>query len=389
MGELVRRLDYERRSRQRSLLNNTLGGQRIKKEYSNTVRAANAIEERRGDLQVENLERHRRLFLDRYAYEKKVMSKFKSELDSKTRDFNEEKYQQLRRASSAKGRLQSTSQDTDIGTVSELVPRHLYRRKSAAAVTFSFSEDIGENKEANEDEKLEQQVTFNLNEVFEEKLEALAGQNCINWSTVWKRSDISSRLQRRLSYATFIADAENPINIANNMRQQSEQTGVHTAYIPPDISSIKKSRTPSTIQKSSVIPLRPKSATQANIYKQPILNKSSYRPSQSASKVRARSSTNCNPMSRRGSVSSLASSCSQAGSSSGEELENKSRSFRHLREAFKKVKVEKPDAKLNKLTLVKLNHLHKIEHLHESTLKRFEELFTEDLFDLDYAKLCT
>ena len=382
MGELIRRLDYERRSRKRSLLVGS-SVQRINKEYSNKVRSANEMEGRRQELFVKQMDFHKRLFLNRFAYEKKLTTRFKKELDAKTQDFNEEKFQMLRRAQSARGKLQSGYQDTNIGTVTELVPRHLYRQKSAHGVKFEGEE----SSESDDDDDV-----FDCNVAIVDKTGACkdfckdvektcedgsmkqennSGSSLTRWSVMWRRTP-KSVLRRRQSYAVPKSQVESPIPVDAKGRRQSAPPHAVAAYLPPDPVTIKKMKSqPYYMSRplSSKPSLRPRSASQANIYKQPITSAK-------------RRETVPDIMARRGSVSSVASTLSVTGSVSlGDDKETQSRSFRSLREAFKKIKIEVPDPTQERFNLMKADHTARTENLHEETLQQFEKLFTEGFFE--------
>lgn len=105
MGELVRRLDYERRSK--SLMKGEFE-QRISKEYSTPVRSANAMIERQKDLQIKRAELHLKNFLNRSDYEIKMIKRFGKNLDYKSQKFDESKFDQIR-GRSARGRLETVN----------------------------------------------------------------------------------------------------------------------------------------------------------------------------------------------------------------------------------------------------------------------------------------
>ncbi|XP_052801850.1 uncharacterized protein LOC128232375 [Mya arenaria] len=387
MGELVRRLDYERRSRQRSLLAAGSSGQRISKEYSSTVRYANEMEERRRLLYVQDMEKHKRLVIDRYNYERKVMTKFKNELDSKTQNFNEEKYQQLRRVKSANGRIQNSYQNTDIGKVIELVPRHYYRTKSAVGVKFLCNSDESGTDDDDSD-VFKERDTDSQTDISADRYinghtsggqkEEKSPSELTQWSSMWKKRHTKSALRRRMSYSNFISEVENPVNIDIASRRQSAPPKVITAFIPPDLSTIKKRLSISRPQ-SSASGMQQRRTSQPNLkYKRP---STADLRRMSAPALRAKSASQAALGSRRGSVSSVASSSSLNGSvNGGDEKENTSRSYRLLREAFKKMKIEQPDYKKEWLDRMKEDHLSKTEHLHERTLEKFCKLFDGGFF---------
>ena len=107
MGELVRRLDYERRSK--TLMKGEFE-QRISKEYSTPVRSANAMVERQKQLQIKRAELHLRNFLNRSDYEIKMVKRFGKNLEYKSQKFDESHFEKAR-AFSARARLQTTNQD--------------------------------------------------------------------------------------------------------------------------------------------------------------------------------------------------------------------------------------------------------------------------------------
>ena len=107
MGELVRRLDYEKRSK--SLMKNEFE-QRISKEYSNPVRSANAMVERQKEIQIKRAQLHLRNFLNRVDYEIKMVKRFGKNLEYKSQKFDESKFEAFR-GRSARARLETVNHD--------------------------------------------------------------------------------------------------------------------------------------------------------------------------------------------------------------------------------------------------------------------------------------
>ena len=107
MGELVRRMDYEKRSK--SLMKQEFE-QRISKEYSTPVRSANAMVERQKDLQIKRAQLHLKNFLSRLDYEIKMVKRFGKNLEYKSQKFDESKFEAVR-GRSARGRLETVNHD--------------------------------------------------------------------------------------------------------------------------------------------------------------------------------------------------------------------------------------------------------------------------------------
>lgn len=323
MGELIRRLDYERRSK-KSLSVDTGSGQRINKEYSTQVRAANEMEDRKKDLLIQAMEKHKKVFLDRHNYEKKVMIRFKDELDTKSEDFNEFRFQQLR-AQSARGRLQGNYNNPDIGPVTEIIPRHYYRRQTSAAVKFDVSDADKSDDSSDSDEQSDERQSETEENVPKGTRSTVVIHPLQSWKNISKKPPPGFPRRRRLSVAVFETQ-ENRFLPARVARRQSA---------PPRVQNVSK-------------PRQVKSASIA---------------------------------SRRSSRSSLTSAASFE-SIHIDEKETQCRSYRLLREAFKKKKIEVPNPKEGFLNAVKADHLSKTINLHERTLEKFDELFSNKVFSV-------
>lgn len=335
MGELVRRLDYERRSRQTSLLRDGGGsGQRINKEYSATVRAANDMEERKMELNIHKMEKEKKLFLNRLAYEKKTILRFKNELDAKSQAFDESVFQKLRgRIQSAEGRLQTTpartkaavDEDPDEKTQARGVFRKLLTKPTCVKFDIGDSDScdsISDSDSSSDEEK-------------DSKLHPIK-----NFTRMSHSASFEMFQRRRISYAEFMSGVqptEKPAS-AKNTRRLSAPPRVLGAYIPRDVSLTSSRRS-------------------------------------SAATIRRDSKSS------EGSV--LTSSASGNELSSGSEgSESTSSSYRLLREAFKKKKVENTNPKEEFIKNMKLDHLNKTDGLYNRTLEKFDQLFSPEVFDV-------
>lgn len=319
MGELVRRLDYERRSK-KNLSVECGSGQQINREYSAPVRAANDMEDRKCNLYVQSMEKHKQLFLDRYAYERKVVLKFKDELDAKSENFTEEKYQHVR-AQSAAARLQRVNKSPYIGPIIEIIPRHLYRGESkSSAVKFDVTSDTSEEDstgDEEDDEKVSNKYTDNG-----DTKEVAGFSTTLHWATLTRKPRSAELRRRRVSLAV---DSHRFLP-ARGVRRQSAPTRVMSAYEPRD--------------------------------------------NRSSSMLSRRSSRS----SLGGSVASL---CEHV--NSADDKHANSRSFRLLRDAFKKKRKEKSNPMLEQLNSVKADHLNKTCNLYEQTREKFDKLFRNNM----------
>ncbi|XP_045173437.2 uncharacterized protein LOC123534996 [Mercenaria mercenaria] len=320
MGELIRRLDYQRRTK-KSLMVDTGTGQRINKEYSPQVRAANEMEDRKKDLSIEIMEKHKKVLLDRFNYDKKVVVRFKSDLDSKSVDFNEFKFQQLR-IQSSKGRLEG-NQEANIGPVNEIVPRHYYRSESKSAVKFDMPD---KNKYSESDERdsetdqSDDDNDFNVKEKHERHKHFI--RTLHSWANVTKKPPSGVLRRRRMSVANFESHRFIP---ARDVRRKSAPPKVMSAFQPRDIKSAPA-------------------------------------------------------ITRRSSRSSLGSSSSNENLQADNEKETGGRSFRLLREAFKKKQIEVPNPEQDRLNVIRADHRNRTANLYERTIQKFEKLFSDQVF---------
>lgn len=324
MGELIRRLDYQRRTK-KNLMVDTGSGQRINKEYSPQVRAANEMEDRKKALFIDGMEKHKKLFLDRYNYDRKVMLRFKADLDAKSVDFNELKFQQLR-AQSARGRING-NQHTNIGPVTEIIPRHYYRGESKSAVKF----DIDSSNESDNDSFDEESESehFMDEDVFtdDSRKNGRTSSNCFgktlnSWANITKKPPSGLLRRRRMT----LTNIEPPTFVpARDVRRQSAPPKVMSALQPRDVKSASL-------------------------------------------------------MSRRSSRCSITSASSIENLPVENENEAASRSFRLIREAFKMKKIETKDPKQDKLNVIKAVHQNQTSNLYERTMKEFEKLFSDQVF---------
>lgn len=342
MGELVRRLDYERRSRQTSLLRDGGGsGQRINKEYSATVRAANDMEERKMELTIHKMEKEKKLFLNRLAYEKKTILRFKNELDAKSQAFDESVFQKLRgRIKSAKGRLQTTPARTkpavDEDPDEKTQPRGDFRKLLTKPTCVKF--DIGDSDSCDSIPDSDSSSDEENDEARKEKDSKL--HSIKNFTRMSHSASMEMFQRRRTSYAEFMSgvqSTEKPAS-AKNTRRLSAPPRVLSAYIPRGVSLTSSRRS-------------------------------------SAATIRRDSKSS------EGSV--LTSSASGNELSSGSEgSESTSSSYRLLREAFKKKKVEHINPKEEFIKNMKLDHLNKTDGLYGRTLEKFDQLFSPEVFDV-------
>ncbi|KAL4224246.1 hypothetical protein ACF0H5_017699 [Mactra antiquata] len=320
MGELVRRMDYERRSKKRLAIING-SGQRINREYSAPVRAANDMEERKCHLLVQTMERHKQLFLNRCEYEKKVVLKFKDDLDAKSENFSEAKYQHLR-AQSALSRLQSANQQANIGPVVEIVPRHYYRTETkSSAVKFDITPDSSDDGSSSEDDtddkSSELDLATNPNRKSAEP-KPTGFSTTIHWATLTKKPPSAELRRRRVSLGL----ESHRFLPARGVRRQSAPPRVMSALEPRDVRSSRR-----------------------------------------------------NSPSLAGSLTSLNENVNNSDNN-----DVSSRSFRLLKETFKKKKLEKPNPKADKLNSVKADHLNKTTNMYERTMEKFDKLFNETVF---------
>ncbi|XP_060562970.1 uncharacterized protein LOC132722478 [Ruditapes philippinarum] len=315
MGELIRRLDYQRRTK-KSLSVDTGSGQRINKEHSPQVRAANEMAVRKKDLYVKSMEKHKKLFLDRFNYDRKVICRFKTDLDAKSADFNECKFQQLR-VQSSKGRLQG-NQEADIGPVTEIVPRQYYRDEGKSSVKFKFnmdSDEIDSDSEESEDEAfLDKSKTLEQQKHFIKTLNS--------WTNITKKPPSGVLRRRKMSLANFESHRFIP---ARDVRRKSAPPKVMAALQPRDVRSAPVG-------------------------------------------------------SRRSSRSSLGSASSNENIEEDKEMDKSGRSFRLLREAFKKKKIETPNPQQDKLNVIRADHRQKSADLLEKTMEKFDKLFSDQVF---------
>lgn len=323
MGELIRRLDYQRRTK-KNLMVDTGSGQRINKEYSPQVRAANEMEDRKKALFIDGMEKHKKLFLDRYNYDRNVMLRFKADLDAKSVDFNELKFQQLR-AQSARGRIHG-NQQTNIGPVTEIIPRHYYRAESKSAVKFDLDSSNGSDNDSFDEESENEQI---MDDVFtsETRKHGRASSNCFvktlnSWANITKKPPSGLLRRRRMT----LTNIETPKFVpARDVRRQSAPPKVMSALQPRDVKSASL-------------------------------------------------------MSRRSSRCSITSAGSIENLTVENEKEAASRSFRLIREAFKMKKIETTDPKQDKLNTIKADHQNQTSNLYERTMEEFEKLFSDQVF---------
>lgn len=330
MGELVRRLDYERKSKQNSLMRNGGWTQHINKEYSATVRAANDLEERKKDLFILSMEKHKKLFLNHLAYEKKTILNFKNDLDTKSKAFDEREFLELRkRVQSAKVRRQKANKHNsgNIGPVTEIVPRQYYRTESAKIHSVKFN--CEETKTNGNYSDTESDPDSEEEDVKEEPLSNF--RQVSGWTQMSRRPSSELMVSRRQSYAEFVQDTHiipDTFHSSKNVRRQSAPPRVMSAYIPSDVSRI-------SLRRSSK------------------------------------------------SYSSHGSSTSLSDVSSGsEEAENASRSFRLLRQTYKKKRKEQTNPREEILKLTKEDHFNKTKDLETRTKAQFEELLSDSFHQI-------
>ena len=328
MGELIRRLDYERRSKQRSLLRGDGCGQRINKEYSATVRAANDLEERKKELFILEMEKHKKLFLDRFVFEKKTVVKIKNELDTKSKAFNASEFLELRRrVGSAKCKPRTTTQGNNgnIGPVTEIIPRQYYRQTVARTVNVKFKCDYSMSSES---ESSDVDSGSDSDDLAVGPLRQVS-----KWSQIDRRPSSELIDRRRKSYAEFIQQTiEAPAKClpAKNTRRLSAPPRIMSAYTPGDVACAPSSRRSSRCSTTS---------------------------------CRSEQSMSSNDV-----------------NSGNDESESASRSFRLLRQTYKKKKKEYVNQRLEMLKHIKEDHSLKTKDLVDKTKERFKELLSEYFF---------
>lgn len=291
MGELVRRLDYERRSK--TLMRGEFE-QRINKEYSTPVRSANAMVERQRDLQIKRAQLHLRNFLSRSDYEIKMVKRFHRNLDYKSQKFDESKFEQAR-GRSARARLETVSHH-DLTSEARDKVTSLTRLNTELNSAHSRANYISDSDSDSESVAL---PTIDVR-----------GINAL------RRGSRSNRIQRPSSStsSTSLSDTFETRAIgAKNIRCKAVPQRARSAYIPRD--------------------RRPCSA----------------RPSSASNKATLEVST--------------------------EEMCPTTRSYRLLREAFKKTREESPNRQKEQLEFDRRRSRKHYEVLLERTLKKFNDIF--------------
>lgn len=231
-------------------------GQRINKEYSTRVRATNELQERKKDLCIQHMEKHKRLFLNRHAYEKKMILKFRNELNTKSQKFDETKFGDLRRrVQTARGRLQpptSGNNNGDIGPITELLPRQYYRKDSAKSATVKF---YFECSESSSESDVESDTFSDSDSEVSKGRRNSTFQQLSNWSRMSQSASSAAIRRRRESYAEFVKGTES-VDIcipAPSVRRSSAPSRIMSAYVPRDLpeTSSRRSSQVTTTSKSS------------------------------------------------------------------------------------------------------------------------------------------
>lgn len=295
MGELVRRLDYERRSK--SLMKGEFE-QRISKEYSTPVRSANAMVERQKDLQIKRAQLHLKNFLNRSDYEIKMMKRFRKNLDYKSQKFEDSKFEQVR-GRSARARLETVNNELTSEARDKVTPltRRNMELSSAHVRRVSYISDSDSDSESPALPTID-----------------IRGINAL------RRGSRSQRPQRPFSSSTsstsvseVIDNKAIPSRNVRSARRQRFPERAKSAYIPRD--SRPRSRRPSSVPSNWAL------------------------------------------------------------EDSTDETPHTTRSFRLLREAFKKTREESPNRQKEQLEFDRRQSKKQYELLLERALKKFNDIF--------------
>ena len=348
MAEQIRRLDYERRSKYKSLMKSSSGIQNIKKECSTQVRAANEMEDRKKHLYIQRNELHKRTFLERHEYERKVVEKFRFDLDLKSQNFNEAKFQLLR-SKSAGPRI-----ETDKPVVLAMLPKKYYEQTSDDSDDDNTSFRLTRKQNGTGLQKYTGHKSTTQTENSEDKL-----LNFTSLTAVFKfKRKKNQKPKSAIRSASFSEPKKDRISESKRFLHPTEFMGTHgqhgTDLSPSPDKSAKGS--------GSITAERAKSSRFR-------------RQSEPANYLTAYIPRDVRSAPPRSSSISAAGSGEHSGPDG-----TPSRSYRLLKEAFKKKRKEQPNPSKDRFDKVKTDHEKRVKLLNERIKRRFNDIFAENVF---------